>query len=95
MGELDAGQAAGFEGFISLAELYQAIDSCSSNKSPGLFGLPYEFYRAIRYKRYSGQKLVDIYNVKLESGDIIPSFRKGVTKLVSVVLGISKVNELY
>lgn len=83
LGSIDKATADGLDQSISLDEVKLALKSCAKNKSPGLDGLPYEFY--IKVQDLVAPVLVKIYNNQLEAGVLIPSFRKGVTKLIPKV----------
>ena len=80
LGSIDQATSEGLDQPISLDEVKLALKSCAKNKSPGLDGLPYEFY--IKVQNIIGPVLVKIFNNQLEAGRLIPSFRKGVTKLI-------------
>lgn len=77
---------------LSLEELKAALDTCASSKSPGLDGLPYEFYK----KTYSliGPTLVQVFQNQLDSNLLIKSYRTGVTRLISKVNSVPTVSQL-
>ena len=77
---------------ISLEELKLALDSCESQKSPGLDGLSYELYK--RVFSMCGSTMVDMFNQQLNSDQLILSNRSGVTRLISKVKGIPAVHQL-
>ncbi len=77
---------------FSLAELEDAVDSGVSNKSPGLDGLSYEFYK-LTFNR-TGQPLLEALNAMLEAGLLQPSLRKGVVKLLPKVAGTPSPDQL-
>ena len=49
---------------VSLEEYEQMLDKLPNNKSPGLDGLSYEFYK--KTKDFSAQPMVDVYNAILD-----------------------------
>ena len=59
------------------------LKKCDKNKSPGLDGLPYEFYQATW--NIIGQDFVDVLQVQLERLNHIESDRNGATRLTSKV----------
>lgn len=83
LGSIDQATADGLDQPISLDEVKLALKSCAKNKSPGLDGLPYEFY--IKVQDLVAPVMTKIFNNQLEAGVLIPSFRKGVTKLIPKV----------
>ena len=65
---------------------------CEKNKSPGLDGLPYEFYQATW--DVIGDDFVKVLQVQLERFSLIDSNRSGATRLGSKVHGVPDVTEL-
>ena len=65
---------------------------CDHNKSPGLDGLPYEFYQATW--NIIGHDFVKVLQVQLDRISLIESDRHGATRLASKVDGVPAVNEL-
>ena len=53
-------QAEDCEGLLSLTEVYEALQGMALNKSPGLDGLPVEFY--FTFWDLLGEDLVDVLN---------------------------------
>ena len=51
------------------------------NKSPGLDGLSYEFYKSVREE--IGDKLVEVMNCQLERLKLVMSSTEGVTRVLS------------
>ena len=65
---------------------------CSSNKSPGLDGLPYELYKATW--DIIGQDFAKVLQVELARFRLIESDKHGATRLTSKVEGVPSVSEL-
>ena len=65
---------------------------CARNKSPGLDGLPYEFYQATW--DIIGQDFVKVLQCQLDRVRLVESDRHGATRLTSKVDGIPEVSEL-
>lgn len=80
------------EGDLTLGELSKALDSCTSNKSPGQDGLSYEFYRKV--KNVIGPTLLKVFQEQLNSGNFTPSFRAGATKLIPKVTGVPSIQQI-
>ena len=68
------------EGCITLEECWKAIKSVSCLKSPGLDGLPKEFY-AFEFK-YIGKSFVEMLNNSWEEGMLAQSQRVGLITLI-------------
>ena len=66
---------------VSLAELEFVLKKASNNKSPGLDGLPYEFYKSV--KEVVGDVLVEIMNCQLDRLNLVQSNKEGATRLPS------------
>ena len=66
---------------VRLAELEEVLKKASNNKSPGLDGLPYEFYKSVREE--IGDKLVEIMNCQLDRLNLVQSNKVGATRLPS------------
>ena len=64
---------------INKLELEIALERASNNKSPGLDGLSYEFYKKV--EEQLGQTLVDIMNCQLDRLKLIKSNTEGATRL--------------
>ena len=92
LGQLDDTEADGLEHLVTLDELKAALKTCARNRSPGLDGLSYEFFQATQ--EIIGPKLVEIFNNQLINNEMLPSFRKGVCRLISKVEDTPAVSEL-
>ena len=69
---------------LSTEEIKNVVfKKCDKNKSPGLDGLPYEFYQVTW--NIIGQDFVDVLQVQLERLNLIESDRNGATRLTSKV----------
>jgi hypothetical protein len=68
------------DGVITEAEYSQAISQMSKNKSPGIDGLPYEFYSC--FWSILGTDLVSVYNHNFLSGRLSFSQRTGLITLL-------------
>ena len=70
---------------FSLHELAAALEGAASNKSPGLDGLPYEFYG--KALPVVGEAMLSALNAMLASGRLGKSLRTGVVRLLPKVAG--------
>ena len=77
---------------LTMDELFLALQTCASNRSPGLDGLPYEFYSKVKY--IIGGSLVEVFQEQLDRELLVKSNREGVTRLLSKVDGVPKVTDL-
>ena len=77
---------------IQMEELEFILRQCKNNKSPGLDGLPYEFFRAVW--SVIGVDFKNVLQSQLNRGSIICSNKMGATRLVSKVKGVPHVDEL-
>ena len=78
---------------LTFEEIKQIVfKECASNKSPGLDGLPYEFFQ-ITWD-IIGMDFVDVLQVQLQRFNLIESDRNGATRLCSKVDGVPEVSEL-
>ena len=68
------------EGLITVAECEQAIVAMKKNKSPGLDGLPLEFY--ITFWDKIKHMLVDSYNLSFDENELTSSQRQSVMALI-------------
>ena len=84
--KLEDGQCEMLETPMDFKELEEIVKDCDQNKSPGLDGLSYEFYK--KMFGIIGQKLVDIFNNILDRIRLTKTMAEGITKLLSKVLGI-------
>ena len=77
---------------ISYEDLSEIVKNCENNKSPGLDGLPYEFYKVVW--SVIGQDFVMILQCQLDRLRLIDSDTVGATRLAPKVSGIPQVDEL-
>ena len=77
---LPAQSAASCEGLLSLDECFAAVAGMSSNKTPGIDGLPKEFYLA--FWGSLGQDLVEVFNFAFQSGALTHSQRTGLITIL-------------
>ena len=77
---------------IELDELKYIIKQSANNKSPGLDGLTYEFYKATFH--IIQNELLEVFQCQLDRNNIISSNKKGVTRLLPKVQGAPRVDEL-
>ena len=68
------------EGEVTLEECTRALNSFKNNKSPGLDGLPYEFYR--KFWDLMGPDLVATFNDSFRQGSLSYSQRTGLITLL-------------
>ena len=68
------------EGEVTLEECLSALNSFKRNKSPGIDGLPYEFYQC--FWDILSNDLVDVYNDCLSRGSLSFSQRTGLITLL-------------
>ena len=68
------------------------MNECDSNKSPGLDGLPYEFYKVTW--EIIGQDFTEVLQVELANFQLIETDKHGATRLASKVDGVPAVSEL-
>ena len=92
LGSLSDSESNNMHADIKMEELDEILKTCKNNKSPGLDGLPYEFYRAVW--PVIGNKMRDIFQCQLNRNVIVQSNKVGVTRLASKVKGIPEVGEL-
>jgi hypothetical protein len=77
---------------FTLQELEQAVQRAKNNKSPGLDGLSYEFYK--RTFASTGLHLLEALNEMLRQEQLVESLRRGVVRLLPKVPGVPKVEQL-
>ena len=79
---------------FTVEEFVAALETCASHRSPGLDGLPYEFYQKVG--PIIAPSMIQVYQQQLDAGLMAPSFRQGVTRLLSKVAHpqVPKVTEL-
>lgn len=68
------------EAKITKRELQKALSNTENNKSPGLDGIPYEFYRV--FWDILGDDLTEVLNYCLETGALTDTQRKAVLSLL-------------
>ena len=67
------------EGFLTYDECWQAIQGMANNKSPGLDGLPKEFYR---FFHIIGHQFVEMVNWSFILGELPASQRTSIIPLL-------------
>ena len=77
---------------ITLEELEDVIKHCDNNKSPGLDGLTYEFYKAVW--PLISEEFVQVLKCQLDQEKLIDSDTIGATRLTPKVAGVPGVDEL-
>ena len=65
---------------LSLSEVYEALQGLALNKSPGLDGLPVEFY--LTFWDMLGEDLVEVFNESFSKGCLPPSMHAGLITLL-------------
>ncbi len=68
------------EGIVIQSECFEALNSMKDNKSPGLDGLPAEFYKT--FWPDISEFLIDVYNESFKLGELAPSQRESVLSLI-------------
>ena len=92
LGSLPGSDKEELENRMSIEELRNIVSSCDNNKSPGLDGLSYEFYKATL--NIIEKDLLEVLQCQLDRGRIIESNVEGVTRLCPKVEGVPSVDEL-
>ena len=77
---------------ITLDQLTSVVENSDNNKSPGLDGLSYEFYKAVW--AVISADFVEILQCQLDRLKLIDSNTVGATRLTSKVAGVPQVDEL-
>ena len=77
---------------ITEEELLYCVRNLPNNRTPGLDGLTNEFYRKA-FPIIKNEYLA-VQNCMLETGEIKPSMRQGVTRLTPKVKGVPRVDQL-
>ena len=77
---------------ISIEELKEIVKESENNKSPGLDGLSYEFYKIIW--NFIQDDLLEVFQCQLNRKRIVDSNREGITRLAPKVDGVPTVEEL-
>jgi hypothetical protein len=77
---------------VNVTELEAAAATAATGKTPGLDGLPYEFYKVVM--PLMGQHLTNALNTMLERGLLTASLRAGAVRLIPKVSGAPTVAQL-
>jgi hypothetical protein len=77
---------------FTYGELAEAVRQAANGRSPGLDGLPYELYKVVLPQ--VGPPLLDALNGMLEAGELEPSLRRGVVRLIPKKAGTPSVDQL-
>ena len=77
---------------LTYEEVKQLVKECPTGRSPGLDGLPYEFYKATW--DVIGQDFTEVLKAQLTNFTLIESGRHGATALPSKVTGVPFVTDL-
>ena len=77
---------------FTIAELEVAVEAAAADKSPGVDGLSYEFYK--RTLPLVGPALLAACNAMLEDGLLSPSMRHGLVRLLPKVPGVPAAHQL-
>ena len=75
-----------------IEELRDIVKECENNKSPGLDGLSYEFYKTTL--DIIQDELLEVFQCQLNRKKIVDSNKEGVTRLAPKVDGVPSVDEL-
>ena len=92
LGTLNDVDSLEMEREVQIQELEEILKECKRNKSPGLDGLPYEFYCSVWTVISNDFK--DILQCQLNRRKIVKSNTIGATRLISKVNGVPSVDEL-
>ena len=92
LGQLSDVDRDKLHGEISLEELDEIVKNLDNNKSPGLDGLPYEFYKAVW--SIIKEDFIRILQCQLDRFRLIDSDIVGATRLAPKVSGVPQVDEL-
>jgi hypothetical protein len=77
---------------FTYGELAEAVRQAANGRSHGLDGLPYELYKVVLPQ--VGPPLLDALNGMLEAGELEPSLRRGVVRLIPKKAGTPSVDQL-
>ena len=91
IGTLSEEESKAMETPIEMEELDFIIKKCKRNKSPGLDGLPYEFFKETW--TVISEDFRDILQCQLDRAKLIESDKLGATRLISKVKGVPQVDE--
>ena len=83
LGKLNSISKGKLEVPVTLEELWTAVKKCKGHKSPGLDGIPYEFYKQMF--PVIGVKLLEVLQNILDGDKLPQSQRDGVTRLTPKV----------
>ena len=89
---LDQSESIGLESNLEYDELELVVKNCPTNKSPGLDGLSYEFFKCTW--TVIGQTFLSVLQCQLDRVELIKSDRMGATRLIPKVDNIPQVDEL-
>ena len=89
---MDQAKAGAVAAPITVAEVQLAIKDSKLGSSPGLDGLPYEFYKAT--SGWIAPVLASLFNTYIGRGSMPLRYRKGRTVLIPKVEGIPSVDQL-
>ena len=78
--QLSPADKKALDSIITLQELTAAVNNMASGKSPGLDGLPADFFK--HFWHLLGQDLLDVFNECFTSGTLPPSCRRAVISLL-------------
>ena len=78
---------------MTIEELRDIIKDSANNKSPGLDGISYEFYKET--VDLIEEELLEVFQCQLDRKRIVNSNREGVTRLGPMVDGIPSVDERF
>ncbi len=90
--QLSHHQQSSLESPLQLLELLAAIEAAPTNKSPGLDGLPYEFYQATGH--LIAPHLLACYTAALRRGRLPASMLGGAVRLLPKVPGVPAASQL-
>ena len=77
---LNAEEQNSCEGMVTCAECWDVVKSLKHNKSPGIDGLPGEFYKV--FFPLVGEFLEDVYNESISKGELCESQKRSVLSLI-------------
>ena len=92
LSQMDQQSSDEMEAVVTLDELDVVIKKCANNKSPGLDGLPYEFYKSTW--SLIKNTFLNVIKCQMERFRIVKSNTVGATRLCSKVNGVPTVEQL-
>ena len=92
LGQLSEASKEKIEAKVKMGELEDAIKDLQNNKSPGLDGIPAEFYK--KTGSVINKELLEIINCQLDRLELVDSDKKGATRLGPKVEGVPRVDQL-